>query len=100
MIIIEEEVFLQPSLESGYRFIVLDVEVFIFDTAPEALDEDIVEDSALSIHTDTDVSVFQGRGEGQGGELSALIGVEDLRGSLPEGHLESLKAEVSLQRVG
>ena len=46
---------------------------------PQALDEDVVSPGAFPIHADLDLILEQQAGEGDAGELGALIGVEDLR---------------------
>lgn len=52
--------------------------MFVFDRAPEPLDEDIVQRSSTAIHADADASPFRARGEHLGSELHTLVGVEDI----------------------
>jgi hypothetical protein len=51
---------------------------FIFDRPLQPLDEDIVSPCAPTIHRDGDLSLHQHSREVNGGELRALIGVEDV----------------------
>ena len=78
----------------------LEVEVFIFDGPPEAFDEDIIQGSAASIHADADAFPLQFPSEAGGGELAALIGVEDVGLAEGERIVEGLQTEVSLHRIG
>ena len=71
-LIIEEEVVGQPQEEPGYGVVGVEVEVFVFDGAPEAFDEHIVQGSAASVHADPDAFPLQSGGEAGGGELGAL----------------------------
>ncbi len=47
--------------------------------APKPHDEDVVEGTSPTIHTDLDLSGFQARGESSSCELRLLVGIEDLR---------------------
>jgi len=55
------------------------VGLLVLDRAPKVLDHDIVAPRAPAIHTDGDLIALQHAGEGLAGELTALIGIEDLR---------------------
>ena len=69
-----------PDLASGFadRLVGMQVDVLVFERTPEALDEDVVGPATLAIHADLDAFFFEPSGEGFAGELTALIGVEDL----------------------
>jgi hypothetical protein len=54
------------------------VHFLVLHTAPQPLDEDIVDPAALAVHADLDAMRFEGAGELFADELAALIGVEDL----------------------
>src|ERR1035441_1646235 len=68
------------DLASGFanRLVGVQVDVLVFERTPEALDEDVVAPAALAVHADLDAFFFEPPGEGFAGELTALIGVEDL----------------------
>lgn len=51
----------------------------MFDAAPQALDEDVVECSSSAIRADDHAFPFQHIGECCAGELRALVAVEDFR---------------------
>ena len=73
-----------PDLASGFahRLVGVQVDVFVFERTPQPLDENVVSPPAFAIHTDLDALFFEPSGEGFTGELTSLIGVEDLRRAL------------------
>jgi hypothetical protein len=94
----------QPSCDPrpgfGDRSVGVQVYVFIFQASPQPLDEDVVHAPALAVHADLDGVGFQHAGEVGAGELTALIGVEDLRPAEPTQRLfQGIDAEVGVQRV-
>lgn len=77
------------------------VDVIVFECPPQSLDEDVVEGSARTIHRDRHFSLFQDGGEGFGGELGTLVGVEDFRRAVEgQGLGEGCHAEVGGHGVG
>ena len=66
---------LQPSANSSLGFgnsrISVEVDLFVFETAPQPLDKDVVHAPPLAIHADRDLMPFQGAGEIVTGELAA-----------------------------
>jgi len=74
--------------------------MFVFQAAPQPLDEDVVHVPALAIHADGDRVALQGVGEVVAGELAALVGIEDLMSAvLGERFLECLDTELRAERV-
>lgn len=61
--VIELKVVMQALLERGNRVIVLQVNVFIFDCAPEVFDKDIVQGPTPPIHADCNIRCLQAPGE-------------------------------------
>ena len=59
------------------------VDRFVLDGLPDALDEDIVAPAVLAVHADPDSFFFEPPGEGFAGEPAALVGVEDFRFVIP-----------------
>ena len=57
----------------------VEVDLLVFEAAPQPLDEDVVHVAALAIPGDGDRMALQGVGEIVAGELAALVGIEDLR---------------------
>ncbi len=55
------------------------VNLLVFDAAPQPLDEDIVPPGALAIHADGDGVFDQHTRKGRAGEPAALVRVEDVR---------------------
>src|SRR5438105_13660516 len=73
----------QPGANTGLGFghsrISIEVDLLIFEAAPQPLDEDVVHTPALAVHADHDPLPFQGTGEVVASELAALVGINDLR---------------------
>lgn len=75
----------QADHQFAHRGVALQIDVLVLDAAPEPFDEDVVEHSPPSIHghrpasADDNAFPFQLTGEGNAGELRALIAVEDFR---------------------
>ena len=73
-----------------------EVNLLIFHRAPQAFDHHIVAPCAPPVHADGDFLPVQHAGEGERSELTALVGVENLR--FPEARkrfLQCLDAEVA-----
>ena len=62
----------------------LEIDAFILQRAPQPLDEHIVHPAASTIHAEADLGVLQYGGEGEAGELAALVGVEDVGGAVTD----------------
>src|SRR2546427_13177767 len=60
-----------PALASGDTGIGVEVDLLVFEAAPQPLDEDVVHVAALAIHADGDRVTLQGVGEIVAGELAA-----------------------------
>ena len=76
-----------------------EVDLLVFDRAPEPLDEDVVAPRSLAVHADGDGLRQQQAGELGAGELAALVRVEDLRPAvLGECVGDRLEAELHLHR--
>ena len=73
----------QPGADTGLGFghgrIGMEVDLLVFEAAPQPLDEDVVHAPALAVHADGDPVPLEGAGEVVAGELAALVGIEDLR---------------------
>jgi hypothetical protein len=63
----------------GYVSVVVQVDLLAFDRSPQALDEDVVHESAPTVHADFHALVQQHGREIAIGKLRPLVGVEDLR---------------------
>src|SRR6266481_3815497 len=89
-----------PALAAATFAIGMQVNLFVFEAAPQPLDEDIVHAAPLAIHANRDLVPAQHPGEVVAGELAALVGVEDLRPTkASERFLERLDAEIGAERV-
>ena len=98
--IVEAEVVVQPTVKSEPVGVVHQIDVLILDAAPQTLNKDVVQRTASAVHADLNTSCQHGVSEGVGCELSALIGVEDVRCALLEGLAQSHQTELTIQGVG
>lgn len=97
--VIEAEI--PTDLGAGLRHagIGAQVDLFVFDGAPQAFNEDIVAPCALAIHADLDLAVGQHPDEVGRGELAALVRVEDLRRAVTRQRLlDGFEAKIRLKR--
>src|ERR1035437_2464127 len=60
-------------------FVGSQIDLLVFDAAPQPFDEHIVPPSPFAVHADGDAVPGEHAGEGRAGKLRALVGVEDLR---------------------
>jgi len=63
----------------GHAVVAFEINLLVFDAAPQPLDEDVVASRALVIHADRNAVLDRHAGERGTRELRALAGVEDLR---------------------
>ncbi len=79
----------------------LEIHPLVLHAAPESLHEDVVAPGPAPIHAELAATLQRGVGELGGGELAALIGVDDLgRAPAGQGLLDDLLGMASLQRDG
>src|SRR3990172_6407054 len=76
------------------------VDVLVFHTAPQTLDENIVQRATAPIHADAHSGPGQGSGELLAGELTALVSVEDAGAGSPERPLQGLHTKAAFHAVG
>src|SRR6187200_47031 len=78
----------------------MNVYTFIFQTAPQPLDEHIIHPAPPPVHRNAHTRRPQNAGKARRGELAALVGVEDLGATMPrQSLLQRLNAEVRIHRV-
>src|SRR5204862_3410620 len=78
LLVIEVEPGPDAGLGLGDAGIGVEVDLLVFEAAPQPLDKDVVHVAALAIHADRDLVPLQGAGEVVAGDLAALVGIEDL----------------------
>ena len=94
-----EPVIDHPFRHKAIRHLV-QIDRLVFEAPPEPFDEDVVHAATSPVHGDRHAGVFQHVGEGQGGELTSLIGIEDLRFAVSgQGFIQRLKAEACIHGV-
>lgn len=69
----------KPTVKLHHGFVTTDVDVIVFDRAPEAFDHDVVQSPTFAVHADPNVVGFEHVGECLASELTTLIGVENFR---------------------
>lgn len=76
------------------------VDQFVFDGAPKAFDEDVVESPSATVHADEDVAILERTQEIARGELGALVGVEDIGNTPAKGAVEGGEAQGGIDSIG
>jgi hypothetical protein len=100
LLVIEAEPGTDAGLGLGDAGIGVEIDLLVFEAAPQPFDEDVVHVAALAIHADRDPVVLQGAGEVVAGELAALVGIEDLGPTVQrERFLDGLDAELRAERI-
>jgi hypothetical protein len=100
VIVIESEVVSQAVDAPKDVLVFFEIDFFVFDRAPQPFHKDVVEDSALPVHTDPDTSAEKQSCKIPAGKLGALIGVENLWFGLAESSFQSFHTEVNIQGDG
>ena len=78
----------------------LQVDRFVFERAPQPLDEDVVHATAAAVDRDADPGRLQAAREDHTGEPAALVGVDDRRRAVArQGLLQRVRTEAHIQRV-
>ena len=99
-VIVEVEVPFQATIKIGSRFVVLEIDVFVFHAAPQAFDEDVIQRATATIHTDGDLILHEQRREVVARELSSLVRVEDVGAAVGrERVIERGDTELGVERV-
>src|ERR1035441_4055068 len=79
LVVVKVEVAIQRREQVQAAGEVAGVDEFVFQRAPQALDENVVQGAASPIHADRDAALLQRRQKIRRGELRALIGVPKSR---------------------
>src|SRR5664280_569357 len=97
--VVEVEIPANRSSRLADGFVSSQIDLLIFDAAPQPFDEHIVPPSPFAVHADGDAVLGEHAGEGRAGKLRALIGVEDVRPAVAShGIFQGLDAEGRLHR--
>ena len=98
--VVEVEISGQTGLQLVHCVILVEIDVLVFDAAPQTFAEDVVEGATAAIHADLNVGSEQASGEGVGRELCALVGVEDFGPTLAERPAQGIETEDAVLGVG
>ena len=77
LMVIKVKEVLQTAFQFRDGFIAPQVNVFVFNGTPQAFNEDIIQSTSSSVHTDQYLPLQQLRCKFPAGKLAALIRVED-----------------------
>jgi hypothetical protein len=100
-LVIEREIALQAFPCMRNRVVGMQVHFFVLHAFPKPFDKHIVDPAAFAIHAELDAVALNQVDEFRAGELTALIGVKDLRLAIAlKGFRDGLEAEVRRQAVG
>ncbi len=83
LVVIERKVLGQPEGEFCHVAITLEVQVFILEAAPEALNKGVVKGPPSTVQADGHTFSLEHIGEGRTRELRALVAIKDLRFAMP-----------------
>ena len=79
VLIVEHQPVADALFGLGRTIIGFEIDLLMFQSAPEALDKHIVHPASLAIHADLDVMVFEYIREILAGKLTTLVTVKDIR---------------------
>jgi hypothetical protein len=92
--VVDREIIFQSGFGLLRTLVVPEIDLLVLDRAPEALDEDVVEGAAATVHADCDPACCETAGELGARELAPLVRVEDLRLRDHKGLVESLETDL------
>ncbi len=85
LVIIEAHVSIYSRSGFTHALVGPKIHLLVLEGPSQPLDKDVVRVLPLAIHTDLDASLQQQVRKGVAGELTPLIGVEDLRSGFAQG---------------
>ena len=98
--IVKIEIIRKRGFQLTHRLVGVQIEVLVLDASPQPLDEHIIDPTPLAVHAHAHALGLQRLGEVIGGELAALVGVEDLEGTVArERLLQGLDTEIRAHRI-
>src|SRR5437660_8675002 len=78
LIIVEADPGANAGFRLGHRRIGMEVDLFVFEAAPQSLADDVVHAAPLAVHADGDAMGLQSASEAVAREVAALVAIEDL----------------------
>ena len=100
-LIVERQVLCHSLLGLMDGVIGVEIDLLIFETPPQPLDNDVVPPPPGSIHTDLNVMVFQEARKLLTGKLTPLIGIQNLWATILADRLPfRFHTEIRSQRIG
>jgi hypothetical protein len=97
--VVESQIVADRTPRLCHAVIGAQINLFVFDRAPQPFNEHVVAPGTAAIHADPDQVVRQQASERYAGELAALVGIEDPRTAMSgERLIDCVQAEIHLQR--
>jgi hypothetical protein len=91
--IVEPEVVANAQPGLGNRLVCLEIDLLLFQAAPQLFHDHIVHPLTLAVHADTNTRCFDNFDEGLAGKLGSLIRIEDtLRPKATDGLIQLSRA--------
>src|SRR5579863_1034219 len=100
-IVVEVEVLVQSFDEFRSGSVFAQIEMFVLERFPEAFDDNIIERASFRVHADLDASFDERLRKDSAGELTSLIGIDDLGlRILCQSFYQHVAAKVCFERIG
>src|SRR3989338_2899997 len=93
------EVILETFLRFRNVLVAPEINILVFDGPPQTLNKDIIKSPATAVHADLNPAIEKNARKLLACELTALIGIENLRLAILQSIFETLHAEIRRQRV-
>ena len=98
LVIVEREVRSQVAHGIWNALVIFDIDVLIFHTTPQTLDENVVQCSPSAIPADANISGFEPVRKLGTGKLHTLVRVENLWRGYAQGPIQRFQAKPGIQR--
>src|SRR3989338_10750596 len=85
-----------PKAFLGFRNVLVapEINIFVFDGPPQTLNKDIIKSPAAAIHADLNPAIEKNARKFLACELTALIGIKNLRLAVLKRFLQTLHTEI------
>jgi|GEM_PF-5692628 len=97
--VVKLNVLLNASPRFLGRDVIVQIDVFVLQAAPEPLGKDIVQRAFLPVHTDANLGVARPGQVFLAGEMAALVAIEDLGLPICQRPFDGVQDETNVQRL-
>lgn len=98
--IAEGKILLQSRSSFQHVLIRIEIDILLLDASPQPFHEDIVQIPSASVHADSDIMRLQYTRKLRTGEVTALIGIEDVGLRLFQGFMQTFQTKINFQGIG